>query len=176
MAALTASLIALSAAGGISQAAGQQRQAKAVRKAGEYEGRALDYNAAVEDLQATDALARGREAESRLGSDVKRLGGSQRAALAAQGIDIDSGSAADVQAETKALGAFDQLTIRNNARREAFGHTVAATDARLRAKAARKGAANQASALRTASYGTLLTTGASVADTYSRRPRAPGSR
>src|SRR5690242_19657087 len=50
--------------------------------------------------------------------------GSQRAGLAANGVDINSGSAVDVQSTTAATGEADALTIRNNAARQAYGQQV----------------------------------------------------
>lgn len=171
MAALTGTLIALTAANGINSAVGSYRQASAVQKAGRAEANALTFNAQAADQQATDALARGREAGMRVERDVRRLGGAQRAALAGQGLDPFSGSGADVQAESQALGAFDRLTIENNARREAYGYQVQAQDFRNRATAARKGAAGQASALRQQAFGTLLTTGAQIGNMAYNAPR-----
>lgn len=92
----------------------------------DYRRSQLELNRQMADIQAKDAIARGdREAEA-LRARTKKLIGSQRAALAAQGIEVGSGSALDVQADTAALGAVDELTIRNNAWREAFGYRTQA--------------------------------------------------
>lgn len=80
-------------------------------------------NERMSEMQAKDAISRGKEAEDRLRRDVKQLIGTQKSAYAAQGVDVGVGgdSASTVMADTAALGELDALMIRNNARREAFG-------------------------------------------------------
>jgi hypothetical protein len=72
------------------------------------------------ERQAQDVIRRGQKAESQQRTQTRKLIGSQRAALAAQGIDIQAGSAFEIQSETQALGALDASTIRNNAARGAL--------------------------------------------------------
>jgi hypothetical protein len=70
---------------------------------------------------AEDARKRG-EAEAQTFSErVRRLQGTQRATLAANGVLVDSGSALDITQETAETGQLDALTIRSNAEREALG-------------------------------------------------------
>lgn len=73
------------------------------------------------NLQAEDAIKRGDVAAARYGQKVGRLIGSQRAGYAAQGVAVNTGSAAAVQDEARLEGALDAQQIRNNAWREAFG-------------------------------------------------------
>ena len=167
MAALPVVVLAgLTAAGTATSFAAQRKQARATEQQGEYEAQLLEQNAGLAELQAADAVSRGQaDALTRRGQ-TRQVVGAQRVGLAAQGIDIDVGSAADVQAEASAIGAFDALTIRNNAAREAWGYGIAAADARNRASLTRRGAKNLAGAQRTAAVGTLLTGGASFAGQY----------
>lgn len=97
-----------------------------------------DYNAAVADVQAQDAVTRGAQDEARFRSGVRGMVGTQRAGFAAGNIDVSSGSAVDVQADTAYLGELDALQIKTNAAREAWGYTVQAQDLRKRAEIARK--------------------------------------
>lgn len=140
MAALTASLLALSA---VSTYA-------ATRKQGEYESGQLDVNAGLADEQAADALTRGKEAAARTALDTKALIGSQRVALAGQGVDVNSGTAADLQSDSAQLGELDRLQIEHNAQREAYGYKVDAANSRAQGEQVR-------SASRNAARGTLLT-------------------
>lgn len=71
--------------------------------------------------QAADTIRRGQAAESQELQKTRKLVGSQKAALAAQGIDIGAGSAFEIQTEADALGRLDASTIRNNAARGALG-------------------------------------------------------
>lgn len=156
----TGIMLGLSAVSALSQAKSQRKQANAAVKQGEYEAGILTSNAAAADAQGVDAILRGNTAANNIGSDTQQLIGAQRTALAAQGIRVDDGSAADIQETTSALGAFDMLTAKNNAAREALGFTTEAIDLRRRAELTRQGAQNTADGLRAASTGTLLTGGA----------------
>ena len=135
---------------------GAGSQYYATRAQGRIESDALKLNAMRAEVEAQDALRRGEtEASKHLGA-TGRLIGSQRAAMAAQGVNIDSGSASMVTQDTAALGALDALTIRNNAYREAYGFKSQALGYAGQAKLTRMGA-------RSAGYSTLLTGGLSAA-------------
>lgn len=146
MAAATSTiLIGLVAAGTATQVVGAWKSGTAAKKAGEAQRRVaesqaelLDYNASVADLQAQDAIDRGRLDENRYRSQIRGLIGSQRAGYAAQGVSVAEGSPADVQADTAFLGELDALTLRQNAMREAWGYQVQAYDTRGRAEIARR--------------------------------------
>jgi hypothetical protein len=70
---------------------------------------------------AEDVLARGeREAEFAT-MDLARLRGAQTTAIAAQGIDVTQGSAAQIAEQTQRFGEQDIEQIRLNASREAWG-------------------------------------------------------
>jgi hypothetical protein len=67
------------------------------------------------------AEKRGEKEQAAHAARVKGLIGEQRVSLAAQGIDLGTGSAAALTEQSYRLGAEDQMTIRNNAWREAWG-------------------------------------------------------
>ncbi len=138
--------VGLTLAGGGLQAYGQYQSGRANE-------RLMDYNARLAEQQAEDALARGREAEGLQRLKTRVTIGSQRARMAASGVDISAeGSAIDLVADTARLGELDALTIRNNAAREAWGYRTQATDYRMRGDIARTEGTYGA-------IGTLLTTG-----------------
>jgi hypothetical protein len=116
-----------------------------------------DRNAGYAEEQATDAIARGAEQAHHVERGTKRLGGVQRAALAAQGVEVSADDALAIQQETGMLGALDAATVRHNARREALGFTRDAETYRMQGRFARQAGANRAGAYRMQSYGTLLT-------------------
>lgn len=138
--------IGLTVAGGVSTAYGQDQ-------AGRLNQKVLNANAQIADWQADDALARGKTDADKQRSKTRQHIGSQRARLAAQGIDIESGSALDIQLDSAGLGEVDARIIENNGARESWGYRMQATDSRTRGKIARYEAKQQA-------VGTLLTTGA----------------
>lgn len=116
----------------------------AQRKQGEYESGQMDVNAGLADTQAADAIARGKEAAGRQQMGVRGLIGSQRTALAAQGLETDSGTAANLQSDTAQLGELDRLQIEHNAAREAFGYKVDPANTRARGEQVRSSSRNAA--------------------------------
>lgn len=155
-------LLGLVAGSAAMQIKGQLGSGKAAKQAGDAEGVRLDANAGVADDQATDAIARGAQDESRFRTQVKGVLGSQRAGFAGQGVKVDTGSAGAVTADVAHLGELDALTIRSNAAREAWGFRQQATDLRMQADIARKGGTAAQTASRYAAAGTVLGTGASL--------------
>jgi hypothetical protein len=69
--------------------------------------------------QARDAVLRGEIAEQKQRDLTAQRIGTQTAALAAQGTDLE-GSPTDILGDTARSGEQDALTIRNNAKREAW--------------------------------------------------------
>ncbi len=130
--------------------------------AGQAAGEVGAFNARVADAQADDAIARGKRDEDRHRRDVGRFIGSQRAALAAAGVDVDVGSALDLQLDTAEQGELDALTIRNNAAREAWGYKVQAYNARAGGEIARDTGRNEA-------IGTILGGASRSAELYYKR-------
>ena len=127
------------------QAYGQVRAGQAAKEAGkaqrasaESEAQLAEYNAAVARIQSTDAEKRGAEAANRFRTQIKEVIASQRAGYAAGNIDVQYGSAVDVQDDARLLGELDMLTLRTNAAREAWGFDVQEQDLRRRAEIARK--------------------------------------
>lgn len=107
---------------------GAYAESQALKTQGEYQRMQYEMNARLAGLQAQDAIKRGDKAAVEVKRRAKRVIGSQRAALAAQGIEVDSGSAAQIQADTVAQSTLDVLEIKNNAWREAWGYRFQASD------------------------------------------------
>jgi len=178
MAALTAGLAALTAAQAINGFVSQRKAATGLEREAAYQGSLLEQNASVAEAQAADAIARGAQDTYQHRAGVRRLIGAQRAAIGASGVDLGTGSALDVQMDAARLGELDELTIRNNAAREAWGFKVEAANYRNQAILGKYAAKNQAQGLRNESWGTLLSGAASVASMYSSnslRPRVTRS-
>lgn len=81
-----------------------------------------DVNARIAELGAQSALAQGEREIGSLTLRAGQLKGSQRAAMAANGIDLGEGNAAEVQASTDIMKEIDANTINANAVRSAFGY------------------------------------------------------
>lgn len=131
--------------------------AYAHEKAGRTQKKLLERNAQIARYQAEDAIKRGDVAAERRLTQSQQVIGAQRAALASQGVDVNSGSAAEAQASTAYLGELDAVTLRNNATREAWGYQVQASDLMLRGEYAKQTGEHQAAAtLLTGSSNLLL--------------------
>ena len=148
--------LAIGAYSTISGFMGDRAAASAAERQGAYQADIYELNATVAEQQARDAIARGQETEARSRQGTHQLAGRQRAVAAAQGLAM-TGSVAQLQGETAQLGELDAMTIRNNARREAWGYQVEAQSDRMSASLARMGGANEAAALRARGTSTLLT-------------------
>lgn len=173
---MTALALTLAGVGTGVSAFGQWRAGGAAKRAGEAGRRAAesqaelhDYNAAIAELQAADAIERGEEAASQFRQRVRQAIGSQRAGIAAQGVDVTYGSAVDAQADAEFLGELDALTIRTNAAREAWGFKVQSEDSRRRAEITRREGVmieeagnQQRTAARIGAVGSIIGGGASL--------------
>ena len=141
--------------------------------------RAADKQYEFAKQMASDVIARGeREAEFAT-MDLARLRGAQTTSLAAQGIDITQGSAAQIAEQTQRFGEQDIEQIRLNAAREAWGIK---TQAKLNRTAGRNEAFAQGLSAVT-QFGmdpvtrqagkTLMTRAGNAWDSFTARRRAP---
>lgn len=162
----TSALAILAAGSAINSYLGSRSAAGAAKTQGEYEASILERNAGFAGQQAKDAISLGQEQVSDHAAAVRGLIGTQRTDIGASGIAIDSGSAKDIQEEAATLGALDELRIRNNARRQAWGYQVEASNYLSQAALTRAGAKNVAQSYRNQGYSTLLTGGAQIASMY----------
>ncbi|KPU94698.1 hypothetical protein APR50_10470 [Variovorax paradoxus] len=122
------------------QAMGAYSQAKAEQASLRAEAQVQANNSQLSAWQAEDAIERGDMAASealRRGAQVK---GSQRAALAANGVDLGYGSALQVITDTDYLSAVDAAQLQQNAAREAWGYRMQARQYADRSVAAATGA------------------------------------
>jgi hypothetical protein len=94
--------------------------------AGKYSQQVANVNAEVAGIKGEQTIQRGYEQEAKLRGEVRRMVGTARAAYAGQGVDVNVGTAADVQTDIQVMGELDALTLRNNAAREAWGYKVEA--------------------------------------------------
>lgn len=106
-------------------------QGRALREEGSYQRQVLEDRAAMAELQGKDARRRGEEEAAAVRRRTRQVIGSQRAAAAGQNLEVDAGSAAQLQADAAAVGALDAETARNNAWREEFGLRAEADELRL---------------------------------------------
>lgn len=78
-------------------------------------------NAQLAEFAAADTVARGNREAAFQRMEGGDLVGRQKVAYAASGVDPTVGTAAAVQADTRARSEMDAMQIENNAAREAWG-------------------------------------------------------
>jgi hypothetical protein len=141
--------------GGLMSAAGSYYSAKSQKIALESQAAIADINARVSEMGAQSALYQGQQQVGALTLKAGQLKSSQRAAQAAGGIDIGSGSAAEVRASTDIMKEIDANTINANAVRSAWGYRIQGTNYQNQALMARANASaiNPASAAATSLLG-----------------------
>lgn len=91
---------------------------------GDYQQRVSEVNTTIADMEADQAVAIGEKNANQYASKVRQKVGDERAGLASQGIDVNTGTAYDVQEDTKFFGDLDVQTIKNNAYMQAFGYKM----------------------------------------------------
>lgn len=111
----------LQAVGAGAQAMGAYRASQAAKAAAKYNAAVSRNNAQIAQWQAQSILAKGARDEQAQRLRTAALKGSQRARLAANGVDLTQGSALRILQDTDYLGEMDALTIRDNAAMDAWG-------------------------------------------------------
>lgn len=132
---------------------GAIQNSKAQEEQANYQAKQDEFNAQIAGLQAEDAITRGQAEAQAAGTQAAQLKGQQKAALAGNGVDVSTGSAADIMNETDKLSTLDIVSIKSNAAREAFGYRAQAVGYNSQAEMTRK-------AGKAAANNTLLTGGA----------------
>lgn len=150
--------LATTVVGGVFSAIGAKNQADA-------QANAASYNAAVANNAATFARQQGDIQAQANDRKTAAMIGRQRAVYAAGGLDVNSGSPLDIQADTAQFGRLNSLTIRNNAARQAYGYQA-------NANLDEASASNYESAGNTAMLGSLIGAGTSVGDKWSKYQQA----
>jgi hypothetical protein len=117
------------------------------------------YNSAIANIQADDEQRRGEQEAQAALRKARQIGGAQRAAFSARGLDISEGTPADLIDQTDFFGQVDAATSRDNARKAGWSK-------RQQAKGFDAQAAAQNPGLSFAT--TLLASAPAVADRYSK--------
>lgn len=173
-------VMAMSQIGGaISQSYMQQAQGEYAAANATWQRTQAEINARFAEMEAEDVLRRGDKEANEHQKKVRQVVGSQRAALAAQGIQVDSDTALELQRETSEIGSLDAQTIKNNAWRQAFGFKQEAISSRFAGEIAALTGQQQQSFANFQARNTLITGGISAIGTglkYSNRPQAPSSK
>lgn len=115
-----------SAGGSILNAFGAAQSGKAKAQMYQYQAGIAKFNEAVALQNRDYASAQGEEEAVNTGLAGRFREGRVRADIAASGVDVNSGSAAAVQASQKEITQRDVATVRNKAARVALGYATEA--------------------------------------------------
>jgi len=133
-------------ASGIAGTFGAIQQGQASAAAANYNAQLNTQNAAVAKENAAIAGQAGSQQAAMSSQKTRAALGSIKAGEAGSGIDVNSGSAVDVQASTRELGELDALTVRSNATKEAYGYQNQAENFEAQSNLDRYEAKNDAAA------------------------------
>lgn len=121
-------------------------------------------NAQIAEQQAQLAIQNGQVAEGNTRLRTAQIFGTQRASMAANGVDLGEGSPNDVLTTTAFMGERDARTVADNALRQAWGYRVQGVNATNNANLLDN--ASDAVSPGLAAGGSLLATAGSVASTW----------
>lgn len=93
---------------------------------GQANARIAGDNAIIAKQQAQEALEAGEFDANRVQDRAARLVGTERGAMAGQGVIAGAGTGANVLSTTSQAGAMDALMIKRNAARQALGYDIKA--------------------------------------------------
>lgn len=153
--------MASTGAGAITSAIGSLEAGKAASEANQYQAQIALNNAAVAKRNASTVGEEGEIEAANQGLKNRATAGTITANQAANGLDVNSGSAVNVRKSADLIGQMDAMTIRSNAAREAYGYQTQANN--FTGEAALK--TSEASDALNSSYlnaGSSLLTGAST--------------
>ncbi len=123
----TASLIG-QVGGAASSAIGSYYSAATQKAALKGQAEIVAINARIAELGAQSALNQGQQQVGALTLKAGQLKSSQRAAMAANGVDLGVGNAAEIQASTDIMKEIDANTLTANAVRSAWGYRTQAVN------------------------------------------------
>jgi len=142
--------------------AGPLMEGEAAKNAADFQAQIATNNSIIAKRNAADARDRGKIAAGEHGVKVSQLKGKQRVALAASGQLVDSGSGAEILADTAGQGKLDSLRIVNNSERVAAGLDIQSDNFLANASARTVEGENAITASRIQALNSLVNTGMSV--------------
>lgn len=119
---------------------GQYMQGKAAYTTAKYQQSAAAANMQLADDQAKAEIGNTKLAAQRRYREASQLEGNQRAAMGANGIDLNYGSAVDVQRNDKMIAAEDVGQIYKEGFNKTQGYLIDAYGERLKGMAAKSSA------------------------------------
>lgn len=113
-------------AGGLLGAFGANKQGESQQQMYNYKAQVSKINADINRQNAAWALDKGEKEATQYGMKAAQQRGQIRAAQGASGLDVNSGSAKDVQVSQEKIKDIDMSTIRSNAAKIAYDYETKA--------------------------------------------------
>ena len=173
MSALTAASLTTSFAGAYASSIAAKNKAAAQQATLAYEASVAKNNQTIANYQGGLAVQNGQIMAENQQLKTAQTTGDQRAAMAANGIDLGTGSATDVLATTKFMGERDALQIQDNAARQAWAYRTQAQG--YGAEAAADTAIGDSISPSTAMATSLIGSASQVANSWYQYNKAAGS-
>jgi len=159
-----AAAMAMQGAGAASSAIGSYYSAQSNKTSLNLSADMADINARMSESNAQATLLTGQREEQRSQIATANLKGTQRASMAANGIDLGEGTANQILTTTDVMGEVDANTIKANAMRSAWGYRTQAVNQSNQALMSRASAS--AISPLTSAATSLLTSAGSVAPNW----------
>ena len=109
-------------------------QAEALKRQADFEAQQQRFNAELLKIQEKEIKRQADRETVNREARVRQAVGSQKVALAAQGVEVDSDLGAVLEAEERRVGLEDVAAIRNNAWRDAMGLEIKRMDTLFQAR------------------------------------------
>lgn len=116
--------LAMQIGGALTSAMGSFYAAKGQKSALEAQAHLADTNARIAEMGAQSALLAGEKEVGRVTLRAGQVKSAQRTAMAANGVDLGEGNAAEIQATTDLMKEIDVNQIQANAVRSAWGYRM----------------------------------------------------
>ncbi len=155
-----------SLAGGILSAFSASREGESTSQMYNYQAQVARINAQIDRQNADWAQHKGDVEGLQYGMKAGQQFGQIRAAQGASGIDVNSGSAREVQLSQRAITRMDEAQIRENASRTAYDYRTKAVMDENQAGLYSRAASDAASAGRIKAIGSLIGTAGSVSSKW----------
>lgn len=120
--------LGLQAAGAVSGAIGGFYSSRMTKNQLAFEAEMSRINARIAELGYRGAMERGQKEVASLTMQAGQLKSRQRTAMAANGVDLGEGNAAELQASTDLMRELDKRTLESNAVRSAWGYRTEAAN------------------------------------------------
>lgn len=174
LAALPAISAVVGLAGAGISAAGAMEQGQATAASDAYQAQVAANNAALATQQGKLDIQSGEIQAVNSGLKTRAAVGTEKSQQGASGIDVNTGSAANVRAGTASMGMLDALTVRSNAAKKAYADEVQATSDTAQGQLDTFAGEQAGTGADIAAAGTLLSGASTVGGNYAKFQGAYG--